>query len=145
MQHRGGKAGPVYFGRQGGSRRQAAAREHHRHQPRSWVPLARSEKTQGAMARVPQWPWRGQWHTNGNGRCTNSEGVSDAGDCHADEWLRERGRAARPAMGGRERCGSSSTSAHWGRGWTDDQPRRETQVAATQVSGIGSEGARRGR
>jgi len=32
-----------------------------------------------------------------------------------------------------------------GKGQTDEQPRRATQVAATQVSGAGSEGARRGR
>ena len=32
-----------------------------------------------------------------------------------------------------------------GKGWTDEQPRRATQVVAMQVNGAGSEGTRRAR
>jgi hypothetical protein len=40
---------------------------------------------------------------------------------------------------------AAARQTHYGRGQTDEQPRRATQVAATQVSGAGSEGAWRGR
>jgi hypothetical protein len=41
--------------------------------------------------------------------------------------------------------GAAARRAHYGRGRTDEQLRRATQVAATQVSGAGSEDVWRGQ
>jgi hypothetical protein len=81
---------------------------------------------------------------NGDGRRMNNGVVSNAGDCHAGE----RGRGARePGAAGdeeRKRC-DGPMSTRWGRGRTNEQPHRATQVTATQVNGAGSEGTWHGQ
>jgi hypothetical protein len=99
MQHRGGKAGLVDSGCRDRSRRRATRREHHQHRLRSLLPLAGPGKTWGDKACCPSGHGGVSGAPNGDGRGTNGEGASDAGDCHAGERCKEWGRAARPVTG----------------------------------------------
>ena len=85
MQHRGEKSRPIDFGHRVGDdgelRRTSTTSTGHAHGC-PWFSGGRPE--------APQHVW-----PSGHARVSsapNGEGVSDAGDCHAGEWHKERGR-----------------------------------------------------